>query len=42
MDLEMMMLNEISQSEKDKYCMIYSYVESNKQNDLTGKIETDS
>ena len=31
MDLENIMLNEISQSEKDKYHMIHSYVESSEQ-----------
>ena len=44
MDLENIMLNEISQSEKDKYHMIsfHSYVESNEQTELTSKIETDA
>ena len=32
MDLEIIMLSEISQSEKDKYHMISLYVESNEQN----------
>ena len=32
------MLSEISQSEKDKYHMIHSYVESNAQIQLTRKI----
>ena len=36
------MLSEISQSEKDKYQMILSYMESNEQTELTSKIETDS
>ena len=35
MELESMMLSEISQSEKDKYHMIYSYVEFKKQNRCT-------
>ena len=42
MDLENIMLSEISQSEKDKYHMIHSYVESNEQTELTSKVETDS
>ena len=47
MDLEITMLSEISQSEKDKYHMISlrwndSYVESNEQTELTRKIWTDS
>ena len=42
MDLENIMLSEISQSEKDKHHMIHSYVESNEQTELTSKIETDS
>ena len=42
MDLENIMLSEISQPEKDKYHMISSYVESNEQTELTRKIETDS
>ena len=42
-DLESIMLNEISQPEKEKYHMIsLIYVESNEQNKLTNKIETDS
>ena len=28
MDVEGIMLNEISEKEKDKYCMIYLYVKS--------------
>ena len=32
MDLEAIMLDEISQRKKDKYCMISLYVESKKQN----------
>ena len=35
MKLEIIMLSEISQSEKDKYHMIHSYVESNEQTELT-------
>ena len=42
LDLENIMLSEISQPEKDKYHMISSYVESNEQTELTRKIETDS
>ena len=42
MDLENIMLSEISQSEKDTYQMIsLLYVESNEQTELTSKIETD-
>ena len=41
MDLEIIMLHKVSQSEKDKYYMI-SYVESNEQNKLTNKIETEA
>ena len=37
MDLENITLSEISQSEKDKYQMIYSYVDSNEQTELTAK-----
>ena len=33
------MLSEISQADKDKYHMISSYVESNKQTDLICKID---
>ena len=41
-NLESIMLNEISQPEKEKYHMIsLIYVESNEQNKLTNKIETD-
>ena len=36
------MLSEVSQSEKDKYRMIQSYVESNEQTELRSKTETDS
>ena len=32
--------NEISQSEKDRYHMTYLSVESNKQNKLTGQIDS--
>ena len=39
MDLENIMLSEISQADKDKYHMISSYVESNKQTDLICKID---
>ena len=42
MDKENIMLSEISQSEKDKYHMIHSYVEYNKQTELTRKMQTDS
>ena len=41
MGLENIMLSEISPSEKDKYHMIHSYVESNKQTQVTSKTETD-
>ena len=33
MDLENIMLSEISQSEKDKYHRFHSYVKSNEQNE---------
>ena len=36
------MLSDISQSEKGKYHMIHSYVESNEHTELTSKIQTDS
>ena len=42
MDLENIMLSEISQSEKDKYHMIHLYVESNEQTELTNRAEADS
>ena len=42
MDFESFMLSEISQSKKDKYHMINIYVESNEQNKVTSKKETDS
>ena len=42
MDLENITLSEISQSEKDKYHMISLICESNEQNKLTNRIETDS
>ena len=42
LDLENIMVSEIIQSDKDKYHMIHSYVESNEQTELTSKIETDS
>ena len=42
MDLESIVLSEISQSEKDKYHMILLILESNEQNKLTSKIETES
>ena len=42
MNLENIMLSEISQSEKDKHHMIHSYVESNEQTELTSKTERDS
>ena len=42
MDLENILLSKISQSQKHKYHMIHSYVESNKQTELTRKTETDS
>ena len=42
MDLENIMLSEISQSEKDKYHMISLNVESNEQTELARKMGTDS
>ena len=42
MDLENIMLSGMSQSEKDKYHMVHSYVESNEQTELTSKMDTDS
>ena len=39
MDLENIMLSEINQSEKDKYHIFHSYVESNEQTELTSKTE---
>ena len=42
MDLENIMLNEISQSEKKKYHMFHSYMEFNTQTELSRTIETDS
>ena len=33
------MLSEINQSEKDKYHIVHSFVESNEQNKLTNKID---
>ena len=42
MDLDSIMLSEISPSEKDKYHMIHLYVEPNEQTELTRKIETHS
>ena len=42
MDLENIMLSEISQAEKGKAIWFHSYVESNEQTKLTRKIETDS
>ena len=42
MDLEITMLPEISQSEKEKYYMISLYVQSNEQNKLTNKRETEA
>ena len=42
MDLENIMLNEISQSERDKIIWFHSYVESNKQTEVTRKMETNS
>ena len=41
-DLKNIMLSEISKSEKEKYHMFHSYVESNEQTELTCKTETDS
>ena len=42
MDLDSIMLSKMSQSVKDKYHLIYFYVESNKQNKLMNKIETEA
>ena len=42
MDLENIMLSDISQSEKGKYHMIHSYVESNEKTKLTSKMGADS
>ena len=42
MDLEIIMLSEISQSEKDKHHMISLYLESNEQNKLMNNIETEA
>ena len=42
MDLENIMLSKISQSEKDGYHMIHSYVDSNEQTEVTKKMGTDS
>ena len=41
-DLENIMLSYIIQAEKKSTIWFYSYVESNQQSKLTGKIETDS
>ena len=41
-DLNIIMPSDISQSEKDKYHMISLICESNEQNKLTNRIETDS
>ena len=35
MDLEGIMLSEISQTEKDKHCMTHLYVESKKENRIS-------
>ena len=42
MDLENIMLSEISQSRMTNTILFHSYVESNKQTELTSKIETES
>ena len=42
MELENIMLSEISQSVKDKYHMISLIKESNEQNKLTSKTETET
>ena len=42
MDLENIMLSEISQAEKGKAIWFHSYVESNEQTELTRKMGTDS
>ena len=36
------MLNEMRQSEKDKFLWSHSYVESNEQTEITSRTETDS
>ena len=42
-DMEIIMLSEISQSEKDKNTILFHlYVESNEQNKLTNKIGTEA
>ena len=41
-DLENIMVSEISQSERKNSTRFNSYVESNEQTELTKKIETDS
>ena len=42
LDLEYIILSEITQLEKYKYRMIHSCVESDEQTELTSKIQTDS
>ena len=42
MDLEGIMLSEISQIVEDKYIWFHLYVESKEQSKWTNKIETDS
>ena len=43
MDLKNTMLSEIRQSKKDKYHMIsLTYVKSNEQTELIGRLETDT
>ena len=42
MDLENIMLSEVSQSEKDRHHMTHSHVESNEQNKLTNKIKPEA
>ena len=42
MNLENIVLSEISQSEKEKYHMFHSYMEFNTQTELSRTIETDS
>ena len=41
MDLENIMLSEISQLRMTNTILFHSYVESNKQTELTSKIDTD-
>ena len=42
MDLEMIILSEVSQTEKDKYCITYMWNLKNNTNESIYKIKTDS